>query len=346
MKAKPESQKIRSLRMTRDEKCQKIFGIDKIKLAINPIFLNSDIKFDKFNPKNRTMEKFLDSKNQLILMRNGTYISLYISAEFINPFIDIHFSIARAIFELVKQDVIVLPFQNFDNNITLAFIYFYLHAFILYVQELELFFNFKKYHIIINDDLIGLHRYYKDGGPTETYYTDDNHKGKKNSKGIIYDWGAKQKHERKPQNENPYATRLEFKLYRNNTEWLHLDNLKGSYFDIIKRYTPLLATIYTNYFAKNITLSGREYGQFNRIVKAAVKKNTPDGKKQRCVSTALKQSEPMPLASRKAQDVDTENAKLFASFEDFQNTQKGSEMNEKSIGTTPQKVIVIRKKPK
>jgi len=74
---------------------------------------------------------------------------------------------------------------------------------------------------------------------------------------------------------NNYArpTRTEFRLYADNTPWLHWDNLKGDYQQIFNRHIGLLATIYNNYVHGCITVNKNANINFREIIKEADKNN-------------------------------------------------------------------------
>jgi hypothetical protein len=67
---------------------------------------------------------------------------------------------------------------------------------------------------------------------------------------------------------NPYDMRVEFRIYSTNSLWLHLDYLRGDYHGVFERYLPLLGTLYHNYLASNISIKGRDYKEFRRVIKA------------------------------------------------------------------------------
>ena len=90
---------------------------------------------------------------------------------------------------------------------------------------------------------------------------------------------------------NPYAMRIEYRLCRNNNDYLHIDNLKGSVDDVIKKYTPLLGVIHHNFFSEHIEVTGTYNKHFNKVLKEAEKGG---GKNRRYRNGRLKKSTSIP----------------------------------------------------
>ena len=190
-----------------------------------------------------------------------------------------------------------------DKTSTQRFIEDNLSWFIDGVQEFEVAFDLKPSHIQVNEEAVkngNLIRYINQqtGEPTETYYTEDYNPGKRKSTGIIYNKAEKNKHDKKGKEEQntPYKTRIEFRLCRNNCEYLNLDNFNSdsSIDDVIKQYTPLLAIKYHNFFEGNIDLHvPKSYKHLKRIVKEA-----KEGKQR--YRGPLKKTETLPKRKDKA----------------------------------------------
>jgi hypothetical protein len=132
-----------------------------------------------------------------------------------------------------------------------------------------------------DSQLVGLHRYYtKEGEPTGTFYAENDRNGRAKATNSIYD--RKKRLEDLKQTskadlkKNPYEERLELRLYQGNCQWLHLDNIRGTYYDVFERYLPLLGTYYHNYFEGNISITGRGYKELRRVIKVAGKKGTSE----------------------------------------------------------------------
>jgi hypothetical protein len=84
-----------------------IEGIDKISVTLNPLFLNTGC--DK---------KHIDPYNRLTLHKAGPFTVLSISQEYFNPLFDYQMQISLAIYELVKQRIIL-----FEDNFLTPLVY-------------------------------------------------------------------------------------------------------------------------------------------------------------------------------------------------------------------------------
>jgi hypothetical protein len=220
-----------------------IESIDRIQVTLN-IRLNHLINFEKRN---------IDPKKHLRLCYSnifGMYWFMDIQAQKIDLH-NIRYSIAEAVFELINEGFIELPISI---PLTPSFIYLELDTFITRIRQIEFSFDFRKEDISITD-ITGL-IYYKG-----TIYSNDYKyiQGKKKRRSFIrlYDRISRLKKvnqlSHKIIDNNPYSYRLEFMLDKNNSSLLALDNISGSYHDIITRYTPYLAIKYNKYF-KNVQI--------------------------------------------------------------------------------------------
>jgi hypothetical protein len=131
-------------------------GIDKVKVVLNPLFIDNS----------RLRKRHIDPHNRLTLHREGSLFALSIHAEYFNPLADFYLNVASALYELIKEKIILFP----DNPYTPLFIYNNISWFVLYIQEIEFYFDFKTKNIAIDDEACmesdtGLHRY------NGTYYT-------------------------------------------------------------------------------------------------------------------------------------------------------------------------------
>jgi F0F1-type ATP synthase membrane subunit a len=113
--------------------------IDKVKVVLWPFFLNIN-----------KVKKHIDPHNHLTLHPFGNMVALAIYAEWINPVLPLQATIASAIYELIKEGVMLFP----DNEFTLPFIIHNLDWFVAYVQELEIVFDIKPVNITIKDESI------------------------------------------------------------------------------------------------------------------------------------------------------------------------------------------------
>lgn len=250
-------------------------GIDRIGVLLNPLF------FDKKN-----ISRHKDPYNRLTLHKAGRFYVLSIHEEWFNPFFDYQVQIALAVYVLVKEGVISFP----DSPFTPLYIYQYHKYFILNIVALEFFSDFKYSNIKLEKEMLkttideakyegGLYQYRdeKNNKLTDTYYSPDK-KGSKKSKHIVYN---KLEKSIKDNNHAPVETliktqnpiRLEFRIYANNSKWLHWDNLKGDYQKIFNRYKEYLAVIFNNYIAGCLTIKGKENNNYKKIIKTAKSKN-------------------------------------------------------------------------
>jgi hypothetical protein len=252
-----------------------IEGIDKIKVTLNPIWLNCHDHLPHVDPH-----------NYLTLHRCGVFASLAIEAEFMNSLMDYYTNIVLAICELIKREIIAFP----NNMFTPYFVLNNLGWFVIGVQEIEFYFDLRPSHIRVNEDAV------KNGGLVKVengYYTPDYKKGKTKRKsiGTVYDKGEKNKKDNHIKHSDidawPYKTRLEFRLTSRNCGYMSIENLRGPYGEVIKRFTPYLAVQYGLYFKDNIEVTGRE----NKNLVKIARKSESAGK--RYTGKELKKTEPV-----------------------------------------------------
>ena len=247
-------------------------GIDKIGVLLNPVFLNMECKIKNIDPYNR-----------LSFHNAGSFKVLVIKQEYLNPLLDHQMQISFAIYELVKKGIINFP----DNFFTPLFIYNNYKWFVLNIVAIEFYSSWSPDEIDIDEDMVEknidaakengcLYRYVdkEKNELTDTYYSND--KAKKSydrSSFIIYNKQNKDiKDNQIPTDvilSNPKTIRTEFRLYSDNTDWLHWDNLKGDYQTIFNRHINLLATIYNNYLRGCFTVNSKTNKNFKKIVKVA-----------------------------------------------------------------------------
>jgi hypothetical protein len=237
-----------------------IEGIDKITVTLNP----STSYFI------RTEKPFTDYKHHIRLDQvfyYGNWSFLTIQGQMIDPTIDIRFSIAKAIYELIEKKILVFPM-----DLALGFIYAKLPYFVYNIKEIELYFDFKPNNIqILNPELLN---------QIETsFYSNDfrsyPNRPKRKSFLEIYDHAENLKRQRhvawKKIEENPYKLRIEFNLTKYNSRNITLGDLSGSYDEVITRYTPYLAVLYFREFYGNVIVNDVEHPHFNKIYQLAAK---------------------------------------------------------------------------
>jgi hypothetical protein len=247
-------------------------GIDKIKLILNPVFLN---------PK---MPKHIRSDNALTLHPAGMYTFLAIHAEYCNPMIDYRITISQAIYELMEKEVVLFPHDN--CFFTYCFIINNLGYFVFGVSQIEFFFDFPQGKVSANQEAIenGDIKQHKD-----TIYSNDN-----NSRNNICVYNRRNKllHDRHISREKidmmGVEYRIEARLSRENCPYLDLANLSGNYEDIFKRFLPFLAVLFYNHLYSHVEVKGKANTYWTRLVRNAKK-----GKTRYIDRGKLKKSEPV-----------------------------------------------------
>lgn len=269
-------------------------GIDKVKVILNPLLLN------KANVKG-----YFDPYNRLTLHHAGAFTALSIHEEWFNPFFDYQIQIAYAIYKLVKQKIFNFP----DTVFTFYVIYTNPSFFFISITGVEFYFDFKKEHIAGYEEMSAtnidkakseglLYNYCTNDGhgskkPTDTYYTNDINNSRK-SIFTLYNRTEKLLHDNNKdtaENIKQYQNEIrgEIRLNRINCPYLHWDNFKGTYFNIMNRFLLYLSVIYNNHICGLCTVSGKENKQFAKIAVYAKKKKTSRYRGDRLV-TAKKTS--------------------------------------------------------
>ena len=256
--------------------------IDKVKLLLNPIFLNKD------------RAQHIRADNALTLHNAGNFTFLAVHAEYFNPYFDYKTQIAKAIFELIEKKVINFPMDN--PIFTFMFVLQNMEYFILGVSQVEFFFDFPFGKVSVapaaieNGDIIQ----YKDksGNLCETYYTNDYEKGKTKSSFCIYNKYIKLIKDRhishKAIEKMNVEYRIEARLTRGNCQYLDLVNLTGTFEDIFKRFKPLLAVLYYTRLYGCVEVTGKSNTYFSRLIRQVEKERVKYFNKNR-----LKKSEPI-----------------------------------------------------
>jgi len=251
-------------------------GIDVIRLTLAPWFFNKE--YFKSRP-------FIDPYNRLTIHQRGMYYTLEIHIEYMEVNEDLHLTMARAIYELICSKYLIFILFNGALN----FIYYNLNWFILSVSAIEFYFDLLPNKVSINDDAVEnsyLIQYMVNGEGEYSYYSNDykvkkqpskkdNDKIKRkvvrHSRVHLYD-----KYEKNVQDnhishsvldEYPYRIRLEFKLSNDNCLFLSLDNFKGTYNQILEKFSPYLGVIYNNYVVGNIRIIGRDNKELAKVVR-------------------------------------------------------------------------------
>jgi len=276
-------------------------GIDVIRLILSPIFFNKEYF------KN---DKYVDPHNRLTIHQVGMFYTLEIHIEYMDLLEDIHYTIAKAIYDLIFKGFIFFPF--FEQ--LLYFIKEHLNWFVLGISEVEFYFNLIRKSVIVNEKAVengNLNQFKENSECQYSFYSNDyrikkqtNKKTEKVTRKIIthsrahlYDKKNKDildnhtKH--KELNNNPFDIRLEFKLFRDNCNFLSLNNFQGNYNEVLNRYIPLLAVYYNNYIHGHIHVKGKNNKELTKVIR----KSRSTGVRYRNIT--LKTTEPIPHWVRK-----------------------------------------------
>jgi hypothetical protein len=250
-------------------------GIDRVGVLLNPMFFRKE-----------NINKHKDPFRRLTLHNAGQWHVLSIHEEWFNPFFDYQMQIALAVYELVKEGVV----DFMDNMFTPYFIYRFHEWFILSIVGVEFYSDFKDKNINVDKNMLKpsineakeegcLYQFYDKAVNklTDTFYSPDKN-GTRKSQFIVYN---KLEKSIKDNNHASVETlikyqnpiRCEFKIYSNNSNWLHWDNLLGDYQTIFNRYKNYLAVIFNNYIDGCLTVKGDENNNFINIVKTAKTQN-------------------------------------------------------------------------
>ncbi|PKN98242.1 MAG: hypothetical protein CVU43_16470 [Chloroflexi bacterium HGW-Chloroflexi-5] len=242
-------------------------GIDKISIAINPMFLNP------FRPAG-----LIDPTKKITLHFFGWIPTIDIHAEALDYNVDFHYQLSEVISWLIEKNVLLFP----KTPITQVFVHEHLDYFVLYLRELEFYFDFTKEQILIDKNeydselSIEERNFIRVG---TTFYSKDFRKNKHKSKLIIYDRNEKLKHSRNKKyreiESNEFSERLEFRLCANNCAYMHMDNIKGNYEEVFNNYLPFLSALYNIYIKNSVTFSLDDtHPNFNKIIKKSKKCGT------------------------------------------------------------------------
>jgi hypothetical protein len=242
-------------------------GLDKIKIILNPYYINLENKSDK-----------LCSHNELTLHKGGPFRMVSIHAEFINHKQDIHISLARAVYHLIEKGIYNIEFlKGVDKYKAIYFIFKHLNYFIILISEVEFYFNIRRENIVVKKEAI-IYGYLrkiqdKERRGTSYYSKDYNEKYGRNSSAIIYDRYEKlikdNQTSHKILNKMKYKTRIELKLFNVSTDWIHIDNFKGTYRRIFNRYFYFLTILYKKFIKDYILINSSENRYLDKIVKGA-----------------------------------------------------------------------------
>jgi len=258
-----------------------IAGLDKVTVLLAPYIFNK-YYFDNM--------KHPEPYNKITIVNRGFFYLMSVHIEYVDLMKDYHLVLAEAIYDLM---FLKTPYYNICK-IFIKYIYENLNFFIVGVNCIEIFFSMLRKNVNINREAIKngkLLQFNENGEYTYSYYsTDYKVKRVKNTNNKTPDKETTKKvirhsrvhiYDKKNKDlldnhikysdlgKNPYEIRIEFKLFRDNCNFISLDNLKGTWIDILLRYIELLATIFNRYIKNNIEITGRNNIDFNKIVRKA-----------------------------------------------------------------------------
>jgi hypothetical protein len=274
---------------------QYIEGIDAIRLRIRPYlygFINIKTQIDTTNfvTLQHRMGKFQDAKNKT---HHTHFYLICILGEYINPHINMRENIANAIALLFEKNAFRIPkISNLDEYYCASkeMIINHLSLFVDGIAEIEFCFDFKLGCIHIPDHVptikTKMPEYYNFlripisqrskvlFKEHTTYYSFDLNWNRLS----ILKYYHRDKWLLKKRNEYPqdfikgnlYKRRIEFRLLTNyNTKYLTLNNMDGTYDEIMERYIELLAILYNKYFGGLVFVNDNEHPNFGKIYEAA-----------------------------------------------------------------------------
>lgn len=260
-------------------------GIDKIKLLLNRDFITP--AFQEAVKINNPYTVY-PGNNMFCLEKRGNYFLIIINQEALNFDLDILVQVNQIILDLVNNGFLMqTPASLLGNGL----------GYIIHLSEIEFYFDNNKKHfwVLTNKCTSNLDqakenwlffRYSKDGEITDTFYSNDyipatSNKAATPSQVSIYDKelrdlntivnkkGITHAEQESIIKSHPYKTRLEFRLSRDNCQFLNIQNIQGTYSQVLGKYKELLAVLYNRYCFGNVFYDMRTNPSLDRIVKKA-----------------------------------------------------------------------------
>lgn len=258
------------------------FGIDKICVALNPLWLKEDIPFNKLGIYS------LDGMHYVNLVKKGgVYVELQINQEAFNSYLDHKMQVAAYLPLLLEKGLLQLE-NNFLGRILLLMYYDYI---IIGLTRVEIYIDSKPGDVEVIEDASfckindakqeeGLFCYENSHNNSKTFYSYDYTKEdkKKNVKRhdslvCMYDKRIKDLSDNHINKESilkhKYSYRMEWRIDISNSNWLNLDNIRGSARQIFNRYAEYMAFIYNNYLRDNVEINVKNNREFNKVLKLA-----------------------------------------------------------------------------
>lgn len=261
-------------------------GIDKIKLLLNTNTITT--KFIDAIKINNPYTLF-PRDNRICLEKRGESYLLILNQEFFDFRQNILLQINMVILYLVYRGYLWRTSYSQQNNGL---------AYIVHVTEVEFYFDDERKNLWVihnhafhnieetrkNDGFFSLTD--ENGNQTHTYYScdympaTDNKNGVKsticiydkeqrdiativNQKGITREQILEQIHNHR------WKMRLEFRLSRDNCVYLNLQNLNGTYLQVLNRYLELLAILYNRFCREKVYVVINNNPKLKKVVKKA-----------------------------------------------------------------------------
>jgi hypothetical protein len=303
-------------------------GIDKIKVIINPLVLNrKKIHF------NQDHIMHIHPHNHLTLHEEGAQVCLAIHYEYLMPFFDMRLNIANAIYYLMEKGIVFNTFDTFPKEIVIVFIYNYLSNFVIHIPQLEFFFNIKEENIFIKEEAVafGYLRKVVNGKSSAVSYYSVDYRSYRDSMIIIYHKAFKEVHDNHKSiaeiASNSYKIRLEFRLNNINCKRLHLDNLKGTYNDIINRFIPFLAIKYNELMANYVEINPVDNYYLSKLLVEANRQETV----KRYTGKELKKASAFPKEYLKPHQIENRDEKGAELLGDFSRKNEIDKTSKKAV---------------
>jgi hypothetical protein len=270
-------------------------GIDSIDLMIQPYLYGSLDLSKQLDPYQRVS---IFSTMARIPQNNGLfaylpYYYLHISGEYINPELPVKETIAIAITMLMRKNILIIKDAINGlayNEASTALIKNNLSLFVTGISGIEFCFDFKEENVKITKDAViinvsdnsfleFLRKKQKDRPhylikEESTYYSYDYNKRRKSTLKLYNreTWLLKKNNEYSKDfiKNNPYKMRIEFVFKKHyNSSYITVNNIDGTYYQIIERFIPYLAKLYRKYFWGKVSVDPSEHRYFSQIYSLA-----------------------------------------------------------------------------
>lgn len=261
-------------------------GIDKIKLLLNTSAITS--KFIDAIRINNPYTLF-PGDNRICLEKRGESYLLILNQEFFDFSQNILSQINTIILYLVYREYLLQTVYNQQNNGL---------PYIVHVTEVEFYFDderknlwVKKNHASPNiEEARKNNKFFsltsENRNPTHTYYSCDYMPAIDNKNGvksticiydkeerdlatIVYQKGITKEQILERIHNHKWKMRLEFRLSRDNCVYLNLQNLYGTYLQVLNRYLELLSILYNRFCREKIYVEINNNPKLKKVVKKA-----------------------------------------------------------------------------